>query len=256
MIATHRTLQAENGSKPGHRIVAVRLLAAAGCAAMLAGCVTDHTATATPTYPMDLRQRHPISIREGVHTVELFIGSRRSELTLDQRADVLSFAHNWRRDSAGGIIIDVPSGSSNAAAAEGAAQEVRAILTGVGVPPQGIEVRPYRLGDPRTLATLRLSYPRMVASAGPCGMWPHDIGPTIDREHAENLENWNFGCAAQRNLAAQVANAADLVQPRGETPALTERRTAVFEHYRAGITPATIYTHPEQGKISDVGKQQ
>src|SRR5215472_7587774 len=116
MIATHRTLQAENGSKPGHRIVAVRLLAAAGCAAMLAGCVTDHTATATPTYPMDLRQRHPISIREGVHTVELFIGSRRSELTLDQRADVLSFAHNWRRDSAGGIIIDVPSGSSNAAA--------------------------------------------------------------------------------------------------------------------------------------------
>ena len=140
MIATHRTLQAENGSKPRHRIAALRLLAAAGCAAMLAGCVTEHAVT--PTYPTDLRQRHPISIREGVHTVELFIGSRRSELTLDQRGDVLAFAHTWRRDAAGGIIIDVPSGTSNAAAAEGAAQEVRAVLTGVGVPPQGIEVRP------------------------------------------------------------------------------------------------------------------
>ena len=254
MIATHRTLQAENGSKPRHRIAALRLLAAAGCAAMLAGCVTEHAVT--PTYPTDLRQRHPISIREGVHTVELFIGSRRSELTLDQRADVLSFAHTWRRDAAGGIIIDVPSGTSNAAAAEGAAREVRAILTGVGVPPQGIEVRPYRPGDPRTLATLRLSYPRMVASAGPCGMWPHDLGPTIDREHAENLEYWNFGCAAQRNLAAQVANAADLVQPRGETPASSERRTAVFEQYRRGIGSATIYPQTNQGKISDVGKSQ
>ena len=164
------------------------------------------------------------------------------------------------RDSAsfiaGGIIIDVPSGTSNAAAAEGAAREVRAILTGVGVPPQGIEVRPYRPGDPRTLATLRLSYPRMVASAGPCGMWPHDIGPTIDREHAENLEYWNFGCASQRNLAAQVANAADLVQPRGETPAYTERRTTAFEQYRRGIGPATIYPLPNLGKISDVGKSQ
>jgi pilus assembly protein CpaD len=126
----------------------------------------------------------------------------------------------------------------------------------MGVPSQAIEVRPYRLEDPRTLATLRLSYPRMVASAGPCGMWPHDIGPTIDREHVENLEYWNFGCAAQRNLAAQVDNPADLVQPRGQTPAYTERRTVALEHYRQGLSPATVYSQPNQGKITDISKQQ
>ncbi|HEY6257340.1 MAG TPA: CpaD family pilus assembly protein [Xanthobacteraceae bacterium] len=239
---------------PDYRTAAVRLLTAAGCAAMLAGCVTDHGAN--PSYPMDLRQRHPIAIREGVHTVELFIGTKRSDLTLDQRADVLAFAHTWRRDAAGGVLIDLPTGTNNEAAAAAVLQEVRAILVNMGVPPQGIGVRPYRPGDPRTLATLRLNYPRMVASAGPCGMWPHDIGPTIDREHAENLEYWNFGCAAQRNLAAQVDNPADLVQPRGETAAYTERRTKVFEQYRGGLGPATIYPNPNQGKISDIGKQQ
>jgi pilus assembly protein CpaD len=234
------------------RTGATRLLAIAGCAAMLAGCTTDQAAI--PEAPHDLRQRHPIAIREGVHTVELFIGTRRGELTLDQRADVLAFAHTWRRDAAGGIMIDLPSGTSNQVAAANALQQVRSILTNMGVPPQDIEVRPYRPSDPRTLATLRLNYPRMVASAGPCGMWPHDLGPTGDREHSENLEYWNFGCAAQRNLAAQVENPADLVQPRGESPPYTPRRTTVVEKYRQGMGTATIYTNPNQGKLSDVAK--
>jgi pilus assembly protein CpaD len=234
------------------RTGATRLLAIAGCAAMLAGCTTDKAAISET--PRDLRQRHPIAIREGVHTVELFIGTRRGELTLDQRADVLAFAHTWRRDAAGGIMIDLPSGTSNEVAAANALQQVRSILTNMGVPPQDIAVRPYRPSDPRTLATLRLNYPRMVASAGPCGMWPHDLGATADREHSENLEYWNLGCAAQHNLAAQVENPADLVQPRGEGPAYTPRRTTVVEKYRAGISTATINANPSQGKISDVAK--
>jgi pilus assembly protein CpaD len=235
-----------------YRTGAIRLLAIVGCAGMLAGCLSDQASLRE--VPRDSRQRHPIAIREGVHTVELFIGSRRGELTLDQRADVVGFARTWRREAAGGIIIDLPAGTSNEAAAAGALREVRSLLTNMGVPPQDIEVRTYRPEDPRTLATLRLNYPRMVASAGPCGMWPHDLGPTIDREHVENLEYWNFGCASQRNLASQVANPADLVQPRAEDPTYTERRTTVVEKYRSGAGTATVYPNPNLGKISDFGK--
>jgi pilus assembly protein CpaD len=233
---------------------AAALLAAAACALLLAGCVSDQAGLAE--YPSDLRHRHPIAIHEGVHTVELFIGSKRGELTLDQRADVLSLAHSWRRDAAGGVMIDMPTGTSNEAAAAGVLPEVRAILVSMGVPAQSIEIRGYHPSDPRTLATMRLSYPRMVASAGPCGMWPHDLGPTLDGEHANNLEYWNFGCAAQANLAAQVDNPSDLVQPRGETPVYGERRTKVIEAYRQGMTPATIYTitNTSEGKISDIAK--
>ena len=248
MSSTDRTV-AKRSPTGAIRLMALTTLM--GGVALLAGCVADQTATRE--IPNDVRQRHPIAIRQGVHTVELFIGAKRGELTLDQRSDVLAFAHTWRRDAAGGVIIDLPSGTSNEIAAASAMQEVRAILTSLGVPPQDIEVRPYRPGDPRTLATLRLNYPRMVASAGPCGMWPHDLGPTSAREHTENLEYWNFGCAAQRNLAAQVDNPADLVQPRGETPTYTPRRTTVFERYRSGASPETIYPNPHQEKLSDVG---
>jgi pilus assembly protein CpaD len=240
-----------SAAKPS-RTGASRLLAIAGCAAMLAGCTTDQAAL--PEVPRDLRQRHPIAIREGVHTVELFIGTRRGELTLDQRADVLAFAGTWRREAAGGIVIDLPSGTSNEAAAANALQQIRSILTNTGVPPQDIAVRPYRPSDPRTLATIRLSYPRMVASAGPCGMWPQDLGSTASRTDSENRQYWNFGCAAQHNLAAQVENPADLVQPRGESAAYTPRRTTVIEKYRQGMGTATIYPNPNEGKISDVAK--
>jgi pilus assembly protein CpaD len=233
------------------RAGAVRLLAALGCATMLAGCYTDHAAM--QPVPNDARQRHPIAIREGVHTVEIFVGSRRGELTVNQRGDVIAFAQAWRREAAGGVMIDLPSGTSNEAAAAGALQEVRSMLTGMGVPAQDIEVRPYQPKDPRTMATLRLNYPRMVASAGPCGMWPHDLGPTLDREDSENHQYWNFGCASQRNFAAQIDNPSDLVQPRGEGPTYTPRRTMVVEKYRRGEEPATIYVNPDKGKISDIG---
>jgi pilus assembly protein CpaD len=233
------------------RTGAVRLLAIVGCTAMLAGCYTDRAAI--PEVPNDIRQRHPIAIREGVHSVELLIGTKRGELTVNQRGDVIAFAHTWRHDASGGVMIDLPSGTSNEAAAAGALREVRSILTNMGVPPQDIAVRPYRPSDPRTLATLRLNFPRMVASAGPCGMWPHDLGPTMDREDTENRQYWNFGCASQHNLAAQVDNPTDLVQPRGEGPTYTPRRTMVFEKYRRGEESATIYVNPDKGKLSDIG---
>jgi pilus assembly protein CpaD len=236
-----------------HRSGAATFLAIVGCAVMLAGCVSDYEAIMEET-PKDYRQRHPIAIQEGVHTVELFIGSKRGELSMEQRADVIAFAQTWRRQATGGVLIDIPSGTSNATAAADALREVRAILTGAGVPPGGIEVRPYRPADPRTLATMRLNYPTMVANVGPCGLWPHDLGATFDREHNENIDYWNHGCAGQHNIAAMVENPADLVQPRGETASYTGRRLTVVDKYRRGESPATFYPPADQGKISDIGK--
>jgi pilus assembly protein CpaD len=93
-----------------------------------------------------------------------------------------------------------------------------------------------------------------VAQAGPCGIWPEDIGPSFRRTYFENQPVWNHGCSTQRNLAAMVDDPADLVQPRGETPAYTMRRTTVLEKYRSGIAPATMVPDSNAGKISELGK--
>jgi pilus assembly protein CpaD len=219
---------------------------------MLAGCYTNDRIATPVAY--DYRLRHPIAITEGPRTIQLFVGESRGGLNGDQRADVLAFANAWRREATGGVVVDLPSGTRNEVAAANALHEVRAILTAAGVPPNAIEVRPYRPLDPGKLATLRLNYPTTLAEAGPCGQWPNDLGPTWDREHNENMEYYNFGCASQRNLAAMVENKADLVQPRGEVPPYTGRRTTVLDKYHRGEATETVYPDKDKGKISDVGK--
>jgi len=79
-------------------------------------------------------------------------------------------------------------------------------------------------------------------------MWPHDLGPTYEREHFENRQYWNFGCAQQRNLAAMVENPADLVQPRSEVPPYNGRRTTVLDKYHRGESTATQNPTPTRAR--------
>jgi pilus assembly protein CpaD len=124
-----------------------------------------------------------------------------------------------------------------------------------GVPSRGIAMYHYHPEDQQTLAPIKLNYTRIAATAGPCGMWPEDLGPSLSNPtYSENKPYYNYGCATQRNLAAMVDNPSDLVQPRAETPAYTARRTEGFDKYRKGDPTTTNYPESEKAKLSDAGK--
>ena len=230
------------------------VLAFVSLAALLAGCKTTSQVEMTQSIPDDYRQRHPIAVREKVQSMTVFIGDARGTLTPAQRAEIGTLAASWRQEATGGIVIELPVGSPNERAAASAAREIRSILAGSGVPGRAIEIRPYPAQDPVRLGTIRVNYPRMAAETGPCGLWPHDLGPTYDPIYWANKPAWNHGCANQRNLAAQVADPADLVQPRSETPVLASRRGWVTDKYRRGESTATQIADADKAKISDVGK--
>jgi pilus assembly protein CpaD len=208
----------------------------------------------TASVPTDIRQRHPIVVREAERSYDLLVGTRRGALTPLQRSEIAAFARSWREEGTGGMIIDLPSGTQNAHAAQVSLREVRSILQRAGVPARAVQVRSYTPSDPSRMATLRLNYPRMAGQAGPCGLWPDDLGPTADQKYTANRPYWNFGCSSQHNLAAMVANPADLVQPRSEAPVYSMRRATVVEKYRTGNDPSTVYNNAGKGAISDVGK--
>jgi pilus assembly protein CpaD len=231
---------------------ALRLLAVGGLAAMLGGCYQQ--TVAKNDYPNDYRLRHPITLKEGERTVEVFLGPNRGGLTPSQRADVLSFAQLWRREATSGIIIDIPQGGPTDHAAADSMREIHSILAASGVPRNAVYVRNYRPSD-SALASIKINYSKLVAEAGPCGRWPQDLGPGLDAGYTENKPYWNLGCATQRNLAAMVDNPADLVQPRGESPSYTARRSVAIDKYRKGEDPSGKYTGYDAGKISNLGKQ-
>jgi pilus assembly protein CpaD len=226
-----------------------RLLAVASLAALLGGCYQQNM----PIYPDDYAVRHPITLKEGRHTVEVFLGAKRGGLTPSQRADLLSFAQNWRRDATSGVIINVPRGKQIDRAAADSLREVKSILAASGVPRRAMYVRRYHLSS-MSLPSIEISYSKLVAHAGPCGLWPHDLGPAADKAYNENLPYWNLGCATQRNLAAMVDNPADLVQPRGESPAYEARRSVAIDKWVLGQNPSGTYSGYTQGKIGDLGK--
>jgi len=218
----------------------------------LGGCVhTDQQAS----IPTDYRLRHPIAIGEASQSTVIFIGRGRGGLTAEQRADVMGLAQRWMHEATGAISADVPVDTPNARAAADSYREIHALLAAAGVPPRALVMRRYHPEDPHLMAAIRLSYPRMKAQAGPCGLWPDDIGPSIKNPgYLENRQYYNFGCAYQRNMAAMVANPSDLVQPRPETPPYTIRRSEGFDKYRKGQTTATSYPESDKAKLSDTGK--
>jgi len=233
------------------------LLAAAlfGLGLGLTGCNTTYDQIVTGGVPEDVRARHPITIEEGRQSMVVFVGSGRGGLTPEQRGDVAGLGRSWVHEGSGAIVADVPVDTPNARASASAYHEIRSVLLASGVPSNGLVLHHYAPRDPQSFPAIRLSYPRIKATAGPCGMWPEDLGPSVlNPSYSDNQPYYNFGCATQHNMAAMIDNPADLAQPRAETPAYMPRRSEGFEKYRKGEQTATSYPESDKAKLSDTGK--
>jgi pilus assembly protein CpaD len=220
----HRTF---SGSRP----VAVQVLTFALLSLALAGCKTfeepgNHVAGWTIVDPT---QRHPIMVSQQPSTMNLRVARGSSGLTPAQKGQVAGFLERFRTADAGNskLVIAVPSGSPSESAAVRAVGEIRGMITVYGFSEANVAIEPYHDRDPA--APVRLSYLRYVAEGPDCGQWTTNLA-----EDPRNVPYPNFGCAQQHNLAAQVANPADLLGPRTVEPADGERRAVVFDKFRQG----------------------
>lgn len=215
----------------GRRAGLVTVVALA--AGLLQGCARDPMTT--NAIPDDYRTRHPITLSEAEHSLDIPISAGDSRLTTAAADNVRGFAQNYASMSTGVINIQIPSGSANSAAASRMAKQIRSALSGAGVAPGKIMETRYAASPNGDAAPIRLSYVAVTAMTGQCGQWPEDLS---DNTFAN--KNWyNFGCASQSNLAAQIANPMDLIGPRGMSPIDAERRAVVIETYRGKPSTAT-----------------
>lgn len=224
----------------------VALVLLAGCG--LAGCKHDSGAQVAGWALVDPSQRHPIMVSQQPATLQVRVPRGTSGLSPSQRAEVMQFAGSSRATDSGNsrLVIAAPSGASNEVAAMNAVQEIRDILMDGGFSESTITVEAYT-GEGRHEPPIRISYMRYVAEGPECGNdWSENL--------ARNPKNFNypdFGCAQQRNLAAMVANPADLLGPRTEGPRDSNRRDDVYGKYVSGKTTASEKTDDEKVKVQN-----
>lgn len=225
-----------------------RLLTAASVAALaLAGCRhLENPGTRVASWNLvDPSQRHPIMVSQ--EPTVLKVPVRRSSYGLPPhgRAKVLGFAARFRASDTGNgrVVLQAPSGSGNEVAAMHTVQEIRRLLAEEGISDTTVVVEAYEASDSRE-PPVRLSFLRYVANAPECGAFPTNLA-----SDATNLPYPDLGCATQRNFAAQVANPADLVEPRSMTARASERRDVTWNKFVKGDVTSAEKSDEERVRL-------
>jgi pilus assembly protein CpaD len=168
-----------------------------------------------------------------------------SGLSPAQKAQFGGFLERYRSADSGNskLVVSVPSGSNNEASVVRAVNDLRAMIASSGFAESNLVIEPYVEGREGG-APIRIAYLRYVAQGPECGTWPANLA-----DERRNLNYHNFGCAQQHNLAAQIANPADLLGPRTMETADPERRTVVLDRYRQGKSTGAEKTPDERVQV-------
>jgi len=220
-----------------------------GAALLLGACAKGDISTSG--VPIDTRERHPIVLRDAPRSLDVFVGRAGGGLDQRQAEDVARFGEDYRRSGKGGLVAEVPTGAGRDLATHDTLDGIRRSLARAGVSTGQLSVRTYRIADPGLASPIRLTYASLQAALPhSCGQWPTDLGASSYKTSATNEPYWNFGCATQANLAAQIADPLDLVRERSEGRLDTQKRMEAIKKLREGKDPSTQYRQ-EQTKVSD-----
>jgi pilus assembly protein CpaD len=223
---SNRVSRKAGALRPGLAFLAVSAIALA-----LTGCKhTDDPTRVEGWTLVDASERHPILVSQQPTTHIVKVPPGANGLSGGQRAQLLDFADHYRATDNGAsrLVIQAPSGGANEVSSMYAVSQIRALLTDQGFAENMISVEAYDANGTRE-PPIRVSYLRFVAEPPPCGNWSSNLA-----NEPMNLPHPDLGCANQHNLAAMVANPADLLGPRSETARDSMRRDQVFTKYING----------------------
>lgn len=225
---------------------APRLLVLAAAALALGACASK----APPPVGKADAPRTPTELwRAEVKTQpqEIRLAVRGEGLSAGQADALATFADGWRAEG-GPIVLRAPVGGPEAASVARAAEHVRGYLLDHGVSNAEISVMGYDAKGDRA-APLMLTRQQYSVTVPTCGReWTNIAHSRTNEVQA------NFGCATTANMAAQIANPADLLRPTASTPPDAQRRDVVLDKYRKGEITATAKDDQASGAVAQAGK--
>lgn len=219
--------------------------------APLGGCGVTHVLP-PPETPYDYRDRHPVVLSETPQVIDLLPKSQGGRLDSESEGRIRDFVGRYRAFGQGNVTLLTPAGGALARATAAQAPLVRSALAAAGLR-GNITIGSYQVTDEQLAAPIRLSFAALKAKvAHRCGEWPADLASGSSLAGWNNETYWNFGCASQSTLSAQIADPRDMLSPRGQTPSDIEMRMRAIDRLRTGDDPSTNW-RIKGTSISNVG---
>jgi len=217
-------------------------------AAILAACVAA-CASRPPPKDQAAQQGGPTPTEQFTatadsHRDQILIAAHAEGLSAAQAAALSDMVDRWRDNGGGPITVQAPShGGGESYRSAMAIQEA---LTGLGLRDTQIKLTGYEASTAEG-APVVVSFASYEARTPKCGQdWD------AFTKSADNKVNSNFGCAITANMAAMVANPADLAGPRSSDPADVQRRETTLGKYRTGAVSSSAKDDQAGGAVSTV----
>ena len=231
-----------NSSLRPRLILGLVPLAAAG---LLAACATGEHAPAGLDQAITPTEQFPLKVSETPGEVRL--APHPQGLSPAQREALTALADRWLHEGGGPLTIRIPAPAADPRAADATSREAAGLLIALGVPGEQIRRAGYDAAGPSG-APVIVAYTTYQAVIPRCGLkWENLTNNTSNRTMS------NFGCAVSANLAAQIADPADIAGPRAADPTDPGRRVTILDKYRAGQTTGGAADKTATATISSVG---
>jgi len=219
------------------RTLTVICLAATACA-----CVSMGDAKKEAKGPPSITPTEQFAITVSNAPDQILLAPHPDGLSNAQGDALAALVNRWRDAGADTITILAPAGGDGQVYHATAA--IEAALEQQGVSPDQIKLGGYNAT--RAGAPIAVGFKSYKAQGPKCGLdWKSFTASK------NNDVNSNFGCATTANIAAMIANPADLLSPRPMDPADASRRDVVMGKYRQGALTSTAKDPQANGAVSD-----
>lgn len=186
---------------------------------------------------------HVIDVTEGSERLVLNVSSIAPDAS--QSAEIDGFGRLYRSIGHGPLMVTTPTSS---AIAKGFAAQVRAQLVEGGVNYAALASLPYEGGEADPVV---ISFTRYTAIPPECrGISSYDLAARPNNNAYEG-----FGCSDRANLAAMIADPADLLAPREGGPRDSARREVILDKFRRGEPSHAIRSTSEQVGVQELGSE-
>lgn len=219
-------------------------ITAALLAALAVGACASGPREAPAPGPRTALDKWPDRIDVQGQPEEILLAAHPTGLSGNQARALSDFYFRWASAGGGEIAVQAPYGAADPAGVHRVQAEARAFLIAQGAPASMVRLTGYDPGAPD--APVVVGFLRHTVVTPDCGAYWGGLTQT-----RENQPYHSFGCATAANLAAQVANPADLLGPRAMTATDAQRRDTVMGRYRAGEPTSAAAEVNGAGAISN-----